>query len=110
MQENHLNFAHNLRLAAYHSILPDLQIFQLTMSDDAVLEQAKKAIPAEIRMYSGCRDAETSAVRAREWQLCRKVSQSHVVAVTLLRMSQTSLASSSRTLRDVRGEHALLLC
>lgn len=30
------------------------------MSDDA-LEQAKKAIPAEIRMYSGCRDEQTSA-------------------------------------------------
>ena len=29
---------------------------------DAALEQAKKAIPAEIRMYSGCRDAQTSAV------------------------------------------------
>jgi hypothetical protein len=32
------------------------------MSDEA-LEQAKKAIPAEIFMYSGCRDEQTSAVR-----------------------------------------------
>ena len=29
---------------------------------DAALEQAKKAIPADIRMYSGCRDEQTSAV------------------------------------------------
>lgn len=70
MQGNHLNSTqiqiHALR-NSFTFTSADLQIFQLTMSDDSVLEQAKKAIPAEIRMYSGCRDAETSAVRAREW-------------------------------------------
>lgn len=55
--------------------------------DEELLEKARKAIPADIRMYSGCRDEQTSAVSVclcNGFFLCFRISKSLSHCLALL--------------------------